>query len=67
MTLAQADQILGRGMIHPPHPPPQAAVDRKRLGQIGLNCNLNFLDCRHHQIYHSQDKFQKYKLHQMYE
>ena len=34
---------------------------------IDSNYNLKFLDCRHHQIYQSQDKFQKYKLHQIYE
>ena len=34
MTLAQADKILNRGgMIHPP---PQAVVDQKSLGQIVL-------------------------------
>ena len=63
MTLAQADQILGKGHDSSP----QAAVDKESPGQLRLNCNLQFLDCFHHQIYQSQDKFQKYILHQIYE
>ena len=35
MTLVQADQILGSGNDSSP-PPPQAVVDQKSLGQIGL-------------------------------
>ena len=34
MTLVQADQILGSG--NDSSPPPQAVVDQKSLGQIGL-------------------------------
>ena len=35
MTLAQADQILGKGMIHLIIP--QAAVDQTVPGQVGLS------------------------------
>ena len=37
MTLGQADEILGRGMICLRPLPSRAVVDQKNSGQIGLN------------------------------